>query len=136
MDVIGKKGGLLLFWKEIVNLSILSYSNGHIDRCVFNIPHPFYFTCFYGNPEHCNYSLSWSLIDKIVITHANSNFGWLVGGDFNEILYDRDKKGGLPPNLSQINEFCETLNKHTLTTLKNSGPSSPRITKEKDQTVF
>lgn len=51
VEASGRRGGLILFWKENVNVNVLSYSSGHID-CVISVdPCPFYFTSFYGNPS-------------------------------------------------------------------------------------
>lgn len=34
VDASGRKGGLILWWKEDMSVSISSYSEGHIDCCV------------------------------------------------------------------------------------------------------
>lgn len=36
---------------------------------------------------------------------------WLVGGDYNEILFDSGKKGGTDKSASTLLDFHETLNK-------------------------
>lgn len=87
------KGGLLLFWNCNINLSILSYSNGHIDSLIDDHPSPFYFKGFYGNPAHNLWCMSWNLLHKVTFIHSKPSLGWLVGGDFNEILFDSKKKG-------------------------------------------
>lgn len=122
VNTVAQKGGLLLFWNENVALSILSYSLGHVDCFISNQSYSFYFTGFYGNPDRNLQFLSWNLMHKIASTHSDPCAGWLIGGDFIEILYDDDKKGGLPPNLSQLNCFHNTLTDLTLTTIQSSGP--------------
>lgn len=47
VNPIGRKGGLLLCWNESINVSILSYSPGHIDCVIENNPESFYFTDFF-----------------------------------------------------------------------------------------
>lgn len=74
VDSVGKKGGLELLWNDNINLSILSYSRGHIDCLISNTQVPFYFTGFYGNPKRSLRPLSWSLINSIASTHTNSSF--------------------------------------------------------------
>ena len=94
----GLGGGLMLFWSADVDVSILSFSLSHID-CFVKISTDFFrFSGFYGSPETCNRSLSWSLLRRL----KNVSCGpWLCMGDFNELLYPSDKKGGaLRP------EFC------------------------------
>lgn len=123
MDPVGYKGGLLLLWNDNVNLTILSYSVGHID-CVINLnPSLFYFMGFYGDPNHNNRTHSWNLLHKISLTHSNRNFGWLVGGDFNEILYDHEKKGGNLRSPSLIEDFRKALSSNELYSINSSGPS-------------
>lgn len=119
---VGSKGGLALFWNANANVNILSYSCGHIDSLVAYYPTPFYFTGFYGNPEHNLRYLSWQLLHKISGSHSNSKLGWFVGGDFNEILYDFDKVGGKPRAFPLINNFCNTLAELELSSLRAMGP--------------
>lgn len=51
VDPKGCKGGLLLLWNENLDISVLSYSSGHIDCLINCSPVPFYFTGFYDNPK-------------------------------------------------------------------------------------
>lgn len=92
IDPIGSKGGLILLWLESMKISIFSYSIGHIDCLIEDNSKSFYFTGFCGNSNTSDHHLSWKLLDKIASTHTNSQFGWLVGEDFNEILFDHEKK--------------------------------------------
>lgn len=48
---VGSKGGLILFWNDLINLVVLSYSLGHIDCLIDDPVSPFYFTDFYGHPS-------------------------------------------------------------------------------------
>lgn len=86
VDAKGRKGNLILLWNENINVSILSYSVGHIDCMITYPPSQFYFIGFYGNPNAYLRTHSWSLLDKIEDTHTNKNIGWLVEGDFKKIL--------------------------------------------------
>lgn len=51
VDAIGKKGGLILWWKNEVVVSISSYSKGHIDCCINVGKNGWRFTGFYGNSD-------------------------------------------------------------------------------------
>lgn len=82
----------------------------------------FYFTGFYGNPKHNLRYLSWDLLNRIASSHSNSNAGWLVGRDFNEILYDKEKKGGIPRAISLMNNFRNALTENFLSSLEADGP--------------
>lgn len=57
----GKKGGLILFWNANMNVTVLSYSQGHVDCLVSCNPSPYYFTDFYGNPNTNTSNISWNL---------------------------------------------------------------------------
>lgn len=59
VNLVGCKGGLILFWNSNVNAGVLSYSQGHIDVLINHDPHPFYFTGFYGNPNMLARHISW-----------------------------------------------------------------------------
>lgn len=123
VDVAGRSGGLLLFWNENLNVSVLSFSFGHIDCLVSYCNRCWYFTGFYGNPK-CNLRhLSWDLLNKIAKTHTSDSIGWLVGGDFNEILYEMEKQGGAPRALSQMRDFQAALTKNNLFDLDAEGPT-------------
>lgn len=52
VDSVGLSGGLMLLWKGELDLSVLSFSLGHIDSCVRSRNGNFVwrFTGFYGNP--------------------------------------------------------------------------------------
>lgn len=104
------------------NVNILSYSQGHIDTFIVVQPASFFFTDFYGNPDHNLRVSSWNLLNKIATTHNNSELGWIIGGDFNEILYDSEKCGGIPRASHLINNFRSTLSLNKLSSLNSTGP--------------
>lgn len=58
----------------------------------------------------------------ISTTHINKDIGWLVGGGFNEILYDYEKKGGNPRPFTLIDNFRNAFNTNSLSSLKSYGP--------------
>lgn len=97
-----------MYWNDNLNVS--------------HTPSLFYFTGFYGNPNHILRFNSWLLLNKIASTHFNSLLGWLVGGDFTEMLYDKDKRGGAPRNFGLSNAFRSALSHNGLISLKVAGP--------------
>lgn len=65
VDPIGRKWGLMIFWKDSCEMSILSYLQGHID-CLINYEgKKWRFTGFYGNPEQSWSKFSWELIKRL-----------------------------------------------------------------------
>ncbi|KAK5802422.1 hypothetical protein PVK06_030013 [Gossypium arboreum] len=62
------------------------------------------FTGFYGSPYLKNKNNAWDLLRRLGQEH---NHHWLVGGDFNEILYSFEKSGGVQRDQKRIEAFRE-----------------------------
>lgn len=94
VDSEGRSGGLYLMWRSEVNLKICSYSKNHIDVVVddegLNGQHWRIIGC-YCHLETSKKSETWDLL--ILLNSANYS-GWLVLGDFNEIISRHEKRGG------------------------------------------
>lgn len=90
--VVGKRGisgGMTLLWNTEVDVTLLSYSDHHIDVLVKTMEE-FRLTLFYGNPSVAKRKESWNLLKTL----ASANQGpWMVFGDFNEILYSWEMAG-------------------------------------------
>jgi len=96
-----RSGGLALFWKDNVELTLKSWSSHHIDMegLGSSCTPKWRITGIYGFPEEENKHKTWDLIASL----NSPTLPWLCFGDFNEILEHRDKQGG-PPN----HRFCLT----------------------------
>lgn len=64
------------------------------------------FTGFYGWADSNQKHLSWELLRLL---KTASPLPWLVAGDFNQILFDAEKKGGAIRSQREMNEFREAL---------------------------
>lgn len=53
----------------------------------------FLFTAVYASPSAAIREELWSHLDSLL---SIQNLPWLVAGDFNEVVFDADKKGGRP----------------------------------------
>lgn len=86
---IHRGGGLALYWKEAMKLTIETSSKNHIDYIIRKGSEKAWrFTGFYGEPNtHKRYE-SWDLLRQL-----NSQFSlpWLCSGDFNEIVRQKRK---------------------------------------------
>lgn len=104
-----RAGGLGLLWNEEVEIQLLSYSINHIDVEVKDIfeNKSWRFTGFYGNPEDDKKALSWNLLS---ILKNQSDLPWLCAGDFNEILMESEKMGGVGRRNQLIQNFRNILN--------------------------
>ena len=105
----GRKGGLILLWSNTVSVCVRSFSAGHIDSLIQGKGREWRFTGFYGNPRPELRRFSWELLKKLAGDQKDRNMAWLVGGDWNEILFDEEKDGGARKSWALMNEFQEAL---------------------------
>lgn len=94
VDSNGTKGGLLLFWSNKLNVSLRSYSHSHIDVNIFWESLNWRFTGCYAPSTPNERMAFWSLLIKLHKLINSDNEKWLLGGDFNDIMFDSEKKGG------------------------------------------
>uniref|UniRef100_A0A803QAL2 Endonuclease/exonuclease/phosphatase domain-containing protein n=1 Tax=Cannabis sativa TaxID=3483 RepID=A0A803QAL2_CANSA len=101
--IVGLKGGLMLLWKDDVDVTLQHYGDTFFDyfMAVADGGLSFYFTGFYGAPDSQNKSAFWLLLKRFA--EVTSQNPWLVIGDFNEILSNFNKSGGLLRNEDEIN---------------------------------
>ncbi|KAA3483658.1 reverse transcriptase [Gossypium australe] len=113
VDPDGSKGGLCLAWKEEVSIMLQSFSKRHIDVLVDNQndEHQWRFTGFYGSPYAQYREESWNLLKSL---RCNKEQPWIVCEDFNEIMYEFEKKGGLPREERRMEAFHNTLEDYQL----------------------
>ncbi|XP_050222303.1 uncharacterized protein LOC126672395 [Mercurialis annua] len=108
VDARGRSGGLILMWKKDVDINIASYSQNHIDfeyNCL-NDGLKWRGTGVYGWPEAGSRGLTWDLMRRLC---GGSSLPWLVFGDFNEILFSREKEGGRPKQNYLMESFRQAL---------------------------
>lgn len=81
----GRSGGLILFWRKGIDVTIVNYSRYHISGVVeFPNYDPFQLTLFYGHPSrHLRYQ-SLNLLRNL---NSTTQLPWVVMGDFNEIMF-------------------------------------------------
>ncbi|KAA3484396.1 reverse transcriptase [Gossypium australe] len=108
VEAEGSKGGLCLAWKKDLDVKLKSFSKWHIDVLIKeeNVEEDWKFTGFYGSPYSKDKNLVWDLLKRLA---QESDYPWLVEGDFNEILYSFEKCGGIPRDSKRMEVFRETL---------------------------
>lgn len=116
-----KAGGLALYWKSNLDLSISSYSLNHIQ---FTVPidhanKTATLTGFYGFPEKQHKWKSRQLLRNL---KSSGNSPWMCFGDFNEITCQEDKIGGLPWTPQQSEDFLNAIDACNLLDLGHSHP--------------
>lgn len=95
--------------KREIRVTIKSYSKGHIDCTIHYQQITWRFTSFYGNPVSHLRTSSWELMRRLHTIPELQHIPWLVGGDFNEIMFTSDKKGGIHRCSNQMQEFREAI---------------------------
>ncbi|KAL6228109.1 hypothetical protein ACLB2K_002063 [Fragaria x ananassa] len=113
-------GGLALLWTTDTKVSLLSYSDFHIDVMVGETTDQWRFTGIYVQPKAELRHLSWSLIRRL---HGNCDVAWVLGGDFNEIVSLKEKEGGNMIRRRFIENFVDVLEECSLTSLHSYGPA-------------
>ncbi|KAL8503341.1 hypothetical protein ACS0TY_022178 [Phlomoides rotata] len=131
VDPKGRSGGLLLMWNDKVDIHLRSFSPGHIDCTVSFNGLNWRFTGFYGNPAQHLRHLSWELLNRLFNLKSCSDEPWLIGGDFNEIRFTSEKKGGSIRPLHQMKAFQEALDSIGMKEIVAPGPKFTWIKKFK-----
>ncbi|KAJ8431934.1 hypothetical protein Cgig2_017420 [Carnegiea gigantea] len=87
------RGGLALLWMKTTSVSLLSCSANHVDIAIkwSTDAEECRFTGLYGFLEKEN---KLKTCDLLFDLRLHSALPWSVGGDFNEILFNYEKKGG------------------------------------------
>ncbi|XP_042964646.1 uncharacterized protein LOC122298864 [Carya illinoinensis] len=113
VDPVGKKGGLVLFWRYEEEVKIKNYSSWHINAEIREEGKgkSWLFTGIYGHPETGKRKLSWDLLRSF---KPNEKTPWCVMGDFNEILFQNEKVGGRQRSESQLIQFREMMEDNLL----------------------
>ncbi|XP_040996131.1 uncharacterized protein LOC121242293 [Juglans microcarpa x Juglans regia] len=108
VDSKGASGGMALFWKDDLNVSLTSYSHFHISTKIKQRGNKgeWLMTGFYGHPLISKRSSSWNLLNTLKPT---DNVPWFCVGDYNEILYNGEKYGGGMRPYSQMEAFRQSL---------------------------
>ncbi|XP_031131674.1 uncharacterized protein LOC116033058 [Ipomoea triloba] len=119
VDSLGLSGGLALFWRKNCSARLLSYSRNHVDVEVTQ-PGPICWrmTCFYGFLERGRRKDSWDLLRSLA---PRSPLPWVVLGDFNDLLYQTEKRGGNPHPENLLHGFGEAVEECCLAQLPMRG---------------
>ncbi|XP_072073883.1 uncharacterized protein [Arachis hypogaea] len=136
-------GGLAVLWDDSIDMSVNSMSLNHIDMVIQakTAGQPWRVTGFYGCPDSANKQKFWELLNTL---GQAQSMPWMVFGDFNQVLEQKEKKGGLPVTFTQIRGFQEALQLNQLLDLgfvghsftwKNNQPSDFNVQERLDRVV-
>jgi hypothetical protein len=121
VNPVGRSGGLALLWRDGDDLRIQNFTRRHINAEVriAESDRWWHLTCFYGHPIPSKRHESWALL------HHLQHFcpgAWLCVGDFNEIVEQSEKQGGVPRRDRQMEQFRNVLKDCGLSDLGFLGP--------------
>ncbi|KAA3453778.1 reverse transcriptase [Gossypium australe] len=120
VDPEGTRGGLCLAWKHGVSVTLWQFSKRHIDTVIDDdeLRGKWRFTGFYRSPYEHDISNSWAELRSL---YTGERFPWFVCGDFNEIMYGFEKKGGVPRDERRMQVFRKVLSECSLMGMGFSG---------------
>lgn len=84
-------GGLALFWKQNIEMEILSTCQHFIDTKITAKGKSFYATFLYGEPDRAKRIPVWNTLRGL---RENNDLPWILTGDFNDIVNSSEKHGG------------------------------------------
>ena len=103
----GRGGGLALFWKSLINLTIVGSCKYYIDAIINKgSENEWWLTGFYGEPKTARRTEAW---EKLRYLNSQFEIPWLCFGDFNEIIRQEEKVGGVLRSHNQMQLFREVL---------------------------
>lgn len=85
-------GGLVIYWKQHVQLSVLSSSPNLIDCTVLYNGSSFYLSFVYGHSVPSMRHQVWERLERLAFQRRNE--AWFALLDFNELLGNHEKLGG------------------------------------------
>lgn len=103
----GRCGGIQLWWKQSINLSIQSFSKGHVDPVVREDSGlSWRLSGIYGSSILFNKSHTWSLLRRL---HDCYKLPWFCIEDFSQVLSPSEKLGGNGVDYNNMVAFNEAL---------------------------
>ncbi|XP_074284297.1 uncharacterized protein LOC141608848 [Silene latifolia] len=119
VDSVGRSGVLAFWWKKGIRCDFVSASVHYMDFVIREEGGDWRVTGFYGWPAVADRHLSWQLL---CILGRQSSLPWICIGDYNEILYANEMKGGQRAQW-QMDNFREAVDDCGLVDVRYEGYS-------------
>ena len=117
---LNRGGGLVLFWKNSINIDVVDSHMYFIDTIINeNTENAWRFTGFYGESETHRRSKAWS---KLRSLNSRMNIPWICGGDFNEIVRQEEKWSEASKDHNQMQLFRDVIDECQFMDLAYVGP--------------
>ncbi|XP_074297460.1 uncharacterized protein LOC141628161 [Silene latifolia] len=117
VDSVGRSGGLAFWWNKEIKCEFVSSSVHHMDFIIREENGDWRVTGFYGWPMVADRHLSWELLR---VLGRQSTLPWMCIGDYNEILYANEMRGGQRARW-QMNNFREAADECGLVDVRYEG---------------
>lgn len=93
VDPEGIGGGLVVWWRDVVDMSFLKISKNviHAAMNASFLENGCYVSFVYGPPNHQNRDAFWRNMHEL---RPPEGVAWICVGDFNDILHHSEKQGG------------------------------------------
>jgi hypothetical protein len=114
----GKGGGLALWWRDGIDVSMRSWCQYFIDAKITSEAGSWRFTGIYGEPRTELTEKTWEAIRYL---YAQDDLPWLYCGDFNEILQQTEQMEQNQTSENQMEKFRSWLTDCHLVDLGYSG---------------
>lgn len=116
---VGVEGGLVIFFEQSVQLSVVSQSSHLIDCKVAFNGMDFNFSFVYGHPNPSLRHYTWDKLIRLSLLRRHEP--WFLLGDFNEILGNHEKDGGRTRPEGYFHEFRQMMRTCELVDLQSIG---------------
>lgn len=120
VEATGFSGSIWLLWDDSYGVEIIS---NHTQFIHFNISKNnvvfSWVTTIYASPSPCKRRDLWSHLERLATTVQGP---WLMGGDFNSIIYASEKRGGSSHRSGICGLFRTWLHSNRLYDLQFKGP--------------
>ena len=111
-------GGLALYWKSELDVSILTSCQNFIDTRIKYAGKVFFATFLYGEPERSKRKALW---ETLSVFGENRSEPWFLTGDFNDIIDPSEKLGGPARQEGSFVDIRSFMAKCDLFDLKHTG---------------
>ena len=123
VDLASFFGGIWLLWNEGPSFSVeIITCSEHSIHALVKVPSPslsFLLTAVYAPPQFNKHKLFWDYLQNLAM---NISLPWILLGDYNDMISEEEKLGGLPVNRTRITAFRNCLDKCELIDLGFHGP--------------
>jgi hypothetical protein len=106
MDCCGRSGGLVLWWRDGVDVTVRPWCQYFIDAQISIRGKACRFTGIYGEPRTELRSKTW---EAMRFLKAQDGLPWLCAGDFNEVIAQHEHQGVNLRSRAQMSAFRDCL---------------------------